>query len=274
MSLDPKVVEVFSAVGKILHKYTAGKLPKAFKILPALKKWEELLYITKPEEWSPCAVYQGTKIFSSNLNEHMAQRFYGLVLLPRVRDDIKENKKLNYHLYQSLKKALYKPAAFFKGIVFPMCEENDSTLREAVIVSSVLKKSSIPWQHTAAAILRISDLRYNGTASIFLRALLDKKFALPYTIVDGVVVHFLRFKNESRDLPVLWHQALYTFAQRYKTALTRQQKEQLKPLLRQHNHAIMTPLIRNELFTSACRDDEKPFSSSSSSSSSSSAMET
>ena len=29
-------------------------------------------------------------------------------------------RKLNYHLYQALKKAMYKPAAFFKGLVIPL----------------------------------------------------------------------------------------------------------------------------------------------------------
>ncbi|PFX15107.1 Bystin [Stylophora pistillata] len=51
-----------------------------------------------------------------------AARFFNLVLLPRVRDDITEYKRLNYHLYMALKKALFKPAAFFKGILLPLCE--------------------------------------------------------------------------------------------------------------------------------------------------------
>ena len=29
---------------------------------------------------------------------------------------------MNYHLYQALKKSLYKPAAFYKGIVIPLVE--------------------------------------------------------------------------------------------------------------------------------------------------------
>ena len=45
----------------------------------------------------------------------MAQRFFNLVLLPRIRDDIAEYKKLNFHLYCALKKALFKPGAWFKG---------------------------------------------------------------------------------------------------------------------------------------------------------------
>ena len=48
--------------------------------------------------------------------------FYNLVLLPRIRDDIAEFKRLNFHLFMALKKALFKPAAFFKGILLPICE--------------------------------------------------------------------------------------------------------------------------------------------------------
>lgn len=72
--------------------------------------------------WSAATMYQGTRIFASNLKENMAQRFYNLVLLPRIRDDISEYKRLNFHLYQALRKALFKPGAFMKGIIIPLCE--------------------------------------------------------------------------------------------------------------------------------------------------------
>lgn len=69
-------------------------------------------------------MYQATRIFTSNLKEKMAQRFFSLVLLPRVRDDIAEYKRLNFHLYQALRKALFKPGAFMKGFLLPLCEVN------------------------------------------------------------------------------------------------------------------------------------------------------
>merc|ERR1712188_209632 len=115
----------------------AGKLPKAFKVIPALTNSEEILYCTEPDNWTAAAMYQATRIFSSNLNAKMAQRFYNTVLYPRVRDDIAEYKRLNYHLYMALKKALFKPAAFFKGILLPLCESGSCSLREAIIVGSV-----------------------------------------------------------------------------------------------------------------------------------------
>jgi len=45
--------------------------------------------------------------------------------------------------------------------------------------------------HSAAAILKLAEMKYNGACSVFMRTLLDKKYALPYRVVDAVVYHFL-----------------------------------------------------------------------------------
>jgi essential nuclear protein 1 len=73
-ALNPKVVEVYTSIGIMLKRYSAGKLPKAFKIIPALKNWEEIVWVTQPYEWSAAATFAATRIFASNLNPHMAQR--------------------------------------------------------------------------------------------------------------------------------------------------------------------------------------------------------
>ena len=252
--MDEKVVSVFKGVGQILSKYRSGKLPKAFKVIPKLSNWEEVLHLTEPEKWSAAAMFQATRIFSSNLSAAHAQKFYNLVLLPRVRDDVSEYKRLNFHLYMSLKKALFKPAAFFKGILLPLCESGTCTLREALIIGSVLAKTSIPMLHSSAALLKIAEMDYSGASSIFLRALLEKKYALPYRVVDAVVFHFLRFQNDPRELPVLWHQSLLTFVQRYKEDMSVEQKEALLELIRSKVHHDITPEIRREIVNSKCRD--------------------
>lgn len=56
-----------------------------------------------------------------------SRRFYNLILMPRVRDDIAEYKKLNFHLYMAVRKSLYKPAAFFKGFLLPLCDVSPVT---------------------------------------------------------------------------------------------------------------------------------------------------
>ncbi|KAI5694278.1 hypothetical protein M8J76_014894 [Diaphorina citri] len=255
-NLDPKIKQMYEGVRDVLSKYRSGKLPKAFKIVPKLRNWEQILYVTDPSKWSAASMYQATRIFASNLKDNMAQRFYNLVLLPRVRDDITEYKRLNFHLYQALRKALYKPGAFMKGILLPLCESGTCTLREAIIIGSVVAKNSIPMLHSAAALLKIAEMEYNGANSIFLRILLDKKYALPYRVVDAIVFHFLRFEREDRELPVLWHQSLLTFAQRYKQDVSSEQRKALLDLLRAKSHPTITVEIRRELQSAKCRDVE------------------
>ncbi|XP_057181370.1 bystin [Triplophysa rosa] len=240
----------------VLSKYRSGKLPKAFKIIPALSNWEQILYLTEPETWTAAAMYQATRIFTSNLKERMAQRFYNLVLLPRVRDDIAEYKRLNFHLYSALKKALFKPGAWFKGILLPLCESGTCTLREAIIIGSVLTKCSIPVLYSSAAMLKLAETEYNGANSTFLRLLLEKKYALPFRVLDALVAHFLSFRTEKRTLPVLWHQSLLTLVQRYKADLSCEQKEALLELLKIQTHPQITAEIRRELQSAEPRDVE------------------
>ena len=76
---------------------------------------EQVLYLTDPEHWSPHAVYQATRLFVSSLNARLAQRFLALVLLPHVRQDIREHRRLHFALFQAMKKAAYKPDAFYKA---------------------------------------------------------------------------------------------------------------------------------------------------------------
>lgn len=71
-------------------------------------------------------------------------------------------------------------------------QSGDCTLREAIIVGSVLARNSVPVLHSSAAMLKIAEMDYTGANSIFLRILFDKKYALPYRVVDAVVFHFIR----------------------------------------------------------------------------------
>ena len=238
-----------------------------------------------PEAWTANGCEAAMKIFISS-NPLVAQRFLESVILPRVREDIHENKKLNVHLYDALKKAIYKPAAFFKGFLFPLVNSG-CTLREAHIISSVLVRKSIPVLHAAAALMRLTDIAAEqasasteggGSINVFLRALLvqwtskisvvlianyhqEKKYALPYKVIDNLVFHFLRFRavdagnpgsgtsvpSKEWKLPVLWHQSLLAFAQRYRNDITEDQREALLDLLLIKGHKEIGPEVRREL---------------------------
>ncbi|MEW5302554.1 MAG: hypothetical protein WDW36_005327 [Sanguina aurantia] len=245
--LEDKVLAVYKAVGVLLSRYSSGKVPKAFKIIPNLRNWEEVLFMTEPDNWSVQAVFQATRLFVSNLNARLAQRFLALVLLPRVRREIREHHKLHFALFQALKKATYKPGAFFKGILLPLCQTRTCTLREAVILSSVLQRVSIPVLHSAAALLRLAELEYCGTTSFFIRVLLDKKYALPYRVIDSLVDHFVRFADDERVMPVVWHQTLLCFVQRYKDEVRATDKSALRKLCNIQCHKQVTPEVVREL---------------------------
>jgi essential nuclear protein 1 len=265
---------VYSKIGLIMSRYKSGKLPKPFKILPTIPAWETLVAITHPENWTPNAMFAATRIFIS-AKPQTAQIFLNTVLLPCVQENIGETHKLNVHLYNALKKALYKPSAFFKGVVFPMLTDGTCTQREAVIVASVVAKVSVPVLHSAAALHRLceiaaeqmsSDPDAAGPCNIFIKTLLEKKYALPYKVIDALVFHFLRFRavgpshadamdtesvagdlGGAGKLPVIWHQCLLAFAQRYRNDITEDQREALLDLLLTRGHKSISPEVRREL---------------------------
>ncbi|KAF3484503.1 hypothetical protein F2Q69_00053716 [Brassica cretica] len=150
-------------VAKLMSEYTVGKMPKAFVHITKMERWQDVLYLTEPEKWSPNAMCQATRIFAHHLKNSQIQRFYNYVLLPRVREDIRKNKRLHFALYQAVKKSLYKPSAFNKGILFPLCKSGTCSLREAVILGSILEKCSFPVDHSGIALLNLAEMEYCGT---------------------------------------------------------------------------------------------------------------
>lgn len=248
-NLDPQILELYRGVAKVMAKYKSGMLPKAFKIIPTLANWEQILQLTGPENWTAASMYEATKLFSSNLKDDMAQRFYNIILLPRLRDDILEFKKLNFHMYNALKRALYKPAAFYKGIILPLCEESaETSLKEAVIISSILKKTHVPLLHSAAAMLKIAEMPHHPARCVFLFDLISKNYALPYRVLDGLVDYFTRYTyNDQVEFNVQWHQTLLKFCQLYAKNIADDQKEALLDLIKHHTHPQISPETRNFL---------------------------
>lgn len=53
-----RIKTMYEGVRDVLQKYRSGKLPKAFKMIPHLVNWEQILYLTEPTTWSAAAMYQ------------------------------------------------------------------------------------------------------------------------------------------------------------------------------------------------------------------------
>lgn len=195
IEIPPKVVEVFTKVGLILSRHRSGPIPKPMKILPTVPNWEAILEITNPSSWSPQAVDAVTRVFVAS-KAIVVQRFLEMVVLERVKEDIFENKKLNHHLFKALERALFKPSAFFKGFLFPLVGGGTCTLREATIISGVLRRHHVPVLHSAAAIKGLCEIAAQeasqgteggGATNILVHTLLKKGYALPYQVIDALV---------------------------------------------------------------------------------------
>lgn len=77
------------------------------------------------------------------------------------------NKKLHPLLFRALRKSLFKPSAFFRGILLPMAEGGDCTLREAVVLGAIVSSMTIPPIHASAAILKLCKMtHYSGACGM------------------------------------------------------------------------------------------------------------
>jgi essential nuclear protein 1 len=66
---------------------------------------------------------RATRYLIANLDSYRAQIFLQDYLLPAVRKSIANNKRLDIHLFIALKRSVYKPTAFFKGLVFGLLSD-------------------------------------------------------------------------------------------------------------------------------------------------------
>lgn len=266
---DKAVQRVFKAIGMILKRYTVGPLPKAFRLLPLLERWQELILLTDPAEWSPCTILAATRIFTktTTTNDNIAQAFFQSILLPLFRAQVRREDTARLHsmYYRAIRLATYRPAAFFRGFLFPLAcstgnDDEDEfgacTLREATIVASMMKIASFPARHAAVAIITISSFPCNPSTVLLLRTLIEKGYDLPYKAIDAVGAHFWGFYSRVdpvRDgrLPVAWHQSLLAFISRYGSGLLPAQIVFLRRLVERHKHPLISPEILKELARAA-----------------------
>ena len=249
--INQKIVDAYKLVGEVLRTYTSGKLPKAFNILSSTEDWQDLIDITEPYNWTPQAMYNAVIQFSSS-DSTIGTIFYEKYLVPAIRNDIKKNKKLNIHYYNCLKRALFKPSSFFKGIILPMSKTLSG--KEASIIGSILRKCSIPNNHASAAIVKLTQLCKNDKKGIsvgalfFIRLLLIKKYSYPQEVKNSMVNFFLSYYNfDKNKLPVIWHQTFLCFVQYYKLDLTEDEKNKLKNLNNKVGHHMIQSEINREL---------------------------
>ncbi|KAJ1688781.1 hypothetical protein LUZ63_012936 [Rhynchospora breviuscula] len=250
-------------LGQILSQYTSGEIPRACKFIAASSPelWEEILSLTEPQNWSDNAVHEVTTIFSSTMRYERLEIFYKKVLLPRIRGEIRKNRRPHFSLCQFLNESFSDMdtycnlKAFFKGILVPLCESGTCSVHEAVIIGGLIQEVSIPCSHSSSALRMLSRVDYCGAVSYFIKLLLEESDALRCHAFDAVLEHFISFTEKETTMPVIWHQSLLSFVQRYKCEMQRKDKDDIERLMQHQKHYLVTPEIKRELKNSRHCDE-------------------
>lgn len=234
---DQTLADVLQHTGLLLSKYKSGALPKILKNIPASPSWEPIVEVMNPIAWTPHAIQVVTKLFISQLPEDQAYLYDKNVLLEQVKESLRHNKKLPVHIFDALGKATYKPRAFYKGIVFPLANI-DAHVIIVKAVASILKKSSIPVQISAPALLKLLEIPYNGAASAFIGSLIEKGYALPITVIEELVKYYERtaYEYKQQQLPLVFHAGLLAFVKKYNAAMTGEQQLRLISAVKMSPH--------------------------------------
>ena len=113
-------------------------------------------------------------------------------MVPAVKRDLEKNKKLNYHYYESLIKALYKTNAWFKGVLFQFCNK-ETNLREVKVIESLLTKMTIPVISSSVALIKMTEMSPSSAILHYLKALVSKNYSFPRKVLSVLTNYLLEF---------------------------------------------------------------------------------
>jgi essential nuclear protein 1 len=257
--VDPQVREIYTQLGSVLRLYKSGKLPKAVNTVASQKipDWMELLELSDPMNWSVNAIQAVTVLFAQTASDGKCTRFYREILLEYVRELLERSRKVPKVVFQTLITAARRAKSFVLGVLIPMSEESQCTMKEARMISTIASRVKLPRDHANAFIIKLctaSDV--TKTRTIFLARLIGKGQALAIQAIDAIVAYFLAFMGTEEKQPLLWHRAIFDFVKKYSKDILQEQRDSLAQLLRKHGHPQITPEIFKVFDTVPPREEQ------------------
>ncbi|TGZ59900.1 hypothetical protein CRM22_008826 [Opisthorchis felineus] len=236
----------------VLKHYRSGPLPKTVKMLPHLPGWEGLLEILKPLEWTIHAYPRVVKVFASKGREP-ALHFYENYLLPKVKQDIEENRRLSVHMFEALIASMFRAEEFVSGVFLPWIQ-SDMSKTEGVILAHLIKKATLKSRFAAVALALTLEEDFSIPRSLVIEALLSKRYNMPEAALSRVIQYFLSFDKDctayytdENRMPVTWFRTLLLFLESYRHCVLPDDRTSLIKLCRRHEHPQITAEIRTLL---------------------------
>lgn len=97
--------------------------------------------------------------------------------------------------------------------------------------------------HSSVAIVKIAEMGFTGATAIFIKTLLEKKYALPTRVLNVLVSFFVKYEDSEVVLPVIFFQLILRVCELYSSCMDEMQKSAIKSLVKKRKHEILSPLI-------------------------------
>lgn len=78
---------------------------------------------------------------------------------------------------------------------------------------------SIPVISSSVAMLKMMEMPYSSAIVHYLSALLRKNYSFPRKVITILTEYLLKFQSYEKELPIVWHQLLLTFAKQYSSSI-------------------------------------------------------
>ncbi|VDL22594.1 unnamed protein product [Hymenolepis diminuta] len=234
----------------VLTHYRSGPLPKTVKMLPHLPGYDSLLEMLSPLDWTNHVYPKMVKVFSAKGGQQ-AMHFYENYLLPKVRNDISENRRLCVQLFDSLILSIFRTEEFLSSIFLPWIR-SEMTKTEGIILSHLVKKASIRAHFSSVALVLVLEEEFSIPRSMVIEAILKKRYFLPEKAIACLVKYFVSFADRDCSMhftaegrmPVTWFASFLTFLEFYREGISPEERMELVRVCKRHQHPSITPDIR------------------------------
>ncbi|KAA3674638.1 essential nuclear protein 1 [Paragonimus westermani] len=120
--------------------------------------------------------------------------FYENYLLPKVKQDIEENRRLCVQLFEALIASMFRPEEFVSGVFLPWIQ-SEMSKTEGIILAHLIKKATLKARFAAVALALSLEEEFSIPRSMVIEALLSKHYHMPEAALERVLQYFLRWVN-------------------------------------------------------------------------------